>query len=128
VTGIPFEFQVISQRILYFSLSSTFGLFLCSIVAGWPFNARNDPNVDDREKYNWIAVGPRGIADNLKAEEIDFVGGGPVKNGGVTIVGCQEPRPRSRFAFRKDAVDNPSEKLIGPTILDRNTSKKFYTE
>jgi hypothetical protein len=35
--------------LLYFSLSSTFGLFLCSIVAGWPFNARNDPNVDDRE-------------------------------------------------------------------------------
>jgi hypothetical protein len=37
---------------VYFSLSSTFGLFLCSIVAGWLFNAKNDPfpNVDDREK------------------------------------------------------------------------------
>jgi hypothetical protein len=28
-----------------------FRLFLCSIVAGWLFNARNDPNVDDKEKY-----------------------------------------------------------------------------
>jgi hypothetical protein len=40
---------------LYSSLSSTFGLLLCSIVAGWPFNARNDPNVDDREKSNLIS-------------------------------------------------------------------------
>jgi hypothetical protein len=35
---------------LQFSLSSTVGLFEDSIVAGWPFNDRNSPNVDDREK------------------------------------------------------------------------------
>jgi hypothetical protein len=46
--------QKVDNRLkVYFSLSSTFGLFLCSVVAVWPFNARNDPNVDDREKDNW---------------------------------------------------------------------------
>jgi hypothetical protein len=44
--------------ILYFFLSSTFGLFIYSIVAGWPFNDRNDPNVDDREKYTKIRLKP----------------------------------------------------------------------
>jgi hypothetical protein len=36
---------------LYFSLSATFRLFQCSIVANQPVNVRNDPNVTDSEKY-----------------------------------------------------------------------------
>jgi hypothetical protein len=37
---------------VYFSLSTTFRFFQCSIVVNQPVNARKDPNVADREQYS----------------------------------------------------------------------------
>jgi hypothetical protein len=51
VFHIPGEPPETEDSRVYFSLSSTFGLFQSSIVAGRPFNRRKNPNVDDREKY-----------------------------------------------------------------------------
>jgi hypothetical protein len=44
------------ETALYFSLSSTFGFFQCSIVLDQPVNARKDPNVADREKYKLLSL------------------------------------------------------------------------